>query len=231
MNMYFSLITAAEGRNSAAAHERLRADAYADHQWLWRFFRAVPGGSREFLFRRQDRADAPRYYVVSQSQPDGGNSAWSVQSREYAPILRPGEQLRFDLRANPVVTVTDGNQSRRHDVVMHAKKRLLQQRGLRAWAQWTESDKPALADLVRDTCSTWLDQRAERLGCEIDRDSLSVEAYVQHRGKGEKVQFSTVDLSGGLTVVEPARMLDALYRGVGHARAFGCGLLLVRRST
>lgn len=227
--MYFSLITPAEGSESAAAHERLRAGAYADHQWLWRFFPSERGSSREFLFHREDRKGVPRYYVVSRLEPEGGSSPWRVHSRAYEPRLRTGDRLAFDLRANPVVTVTNGKQSRRHDVVMHAKRRLLQERGLAMWREWEGEDKPALVDLVRETCGRWLSERQERLGCAIDPDTLCVEAYVQHRGKKDQMRFSTVDFSGMLTVVAPAVLLETLYRGVGHARAFGCGLLLVRR--
>ena len=32
-----------------------------------------------------------------------------------------------------------------------------------------------------------------------------------------------------LEVADPARFFDALVRGVGPAKAFGCGLMLVRR--
>ena len=44
------------------------------------------------------------------------------------------------------------------------------------------------------------------------------------------LRFSTVDLSGELTVLEPEIFANALYDGIGHAKAFGCGLLLVRRA-
>lgn len=227
--MYFSLIAPAQGCESAAAHERLRTDAYADHQWLWRFFPAVPGSRRQFLFRRNTRGDSTSYYVVSQMPPERANSVWTVYSREYAPRLAAGDRLQFSLRVNPVITTTEDSQSRRHDVVMHAKKRLLRERGLSTWQEWHDSDKPLLANLVRETCASWLSSRAERLGCEFDCDQLTVEGYQQHRGKSDKVRFSTVDFSGTLTVMAPAEMIETLYRGVGHARAFGCGLLLVRR--
>lgn len=41
-------------------------------------------------------------------------------------------------------------------------------------------------------------------------------------------RFSTVDFSGERTVTDPGLFGTALPTGIGHAKAFGCGLLLVR---
>ena len=40
---------------------------------------------------------------------------------------------------------------------------------------------------------------------------------------------STLDFSGLLTVTAPEKFLSALYGGIGPAKGFGCGLLLVKR--
>ncbi len=227
--MYFSLITPSAGQERAAAHEWMQG-AYGEHQWLWRFFPAVQGSPRDFLFRRADLGDMPRYYVLSKRIPEHCGPAWKVQSREYAPRLEVGDRLQFELRANPVVTVTHEGKSKRHDVVMQEKKRLLQARGLARWDEWQGDDKPGMYELAHETCGKWLSERGKRLGFEVDQHSLSVEAYQQHRGKKEALRFSTVDFSGALTVLGPETFSNALFDGIGHAKAFGCGLLLVRRA-
>ena len=226
--MYFSLITPRAGREMAAAHEWMQG-AYGEHQWLWKFFPAPDGSPRDFLFRRSDLGDTPRFYVLSKRKPEAFGSAWSVQSREFSPRLEIGDQLQFDLRANPVVTVSSDGKSKRHDVVMQEKKRLLQERGLARWDDWRDEDKPSLYTIARETCGQWLIERGNRLGYELDEQSLSVEAYQQHRGKKETLRFSTVDFSGTLTVIDPEAFMGALFKGISHAKAFGCGLLLVRR--
>ena len=38
-----------------------------------------------------------------------------------------------------------------------------------------------------------------------------------------------MDFTGKLTVLDAAKFGAALTQGIGHAKAFGCGLLLVRR--
>ncbi|MCI5220551.1 MAG: type I-E CRISPR-associated protein Cas6/Cse3/CasE, partial [Candidatus Electrothrix sp. LOE2] len=43
------------------------------------------------------------------------------------------------------------------------------------------------------------------------------------------IQFSLLDLSDRLTVTDPNVFTRALFRGIGPAKGFGCGLLLVRR--
>lgn len=227
--MYFSLITPCAGQERAAAHEWMLG-AYGEHQWLWRFFPAANGSPRDFLFRRSDLGDMPRFYVLSKRAPERAGSAWNVQSREYSPRLEVGDRLQFELRANPVVTVTRDGKSKRHDVVMQEKKRLLQARGLARWDEWQGDDKPGMYEIAHETCGKWLGERGKRLGFEVDQHSLSVEAYQQHRGKKEALRFSTVDFSGTLTVVAPDAFAGALFDGVGHAKAFGCGLLLVRRA-
>jgi CRISPR system Cascade subunit CasE len=227
--MYFSLITPAPGREREAAHEW--ADGpYSEHQWLWRFFPAPDGTSRDFLFRRQDVGGFPRFYVVSSRPPQSQGLAWHIQATDYAPRLQTGQWLRFDLRANPVVTRSQDGKSGRHDVVMDEKRRLLQERGLAHWKEWQGGDKPPLHDLVQKSCLEWLQSRASRLGFEIDEQSLIVDRYQRHTEKEGRLRFSTADFSGILKVTDPAAFEKTLYAGVGHAKAFGCGLLLVRRT-
>ncbi len=226
--MHFSLITPTAGQERDAAHEWTHG-AYAEHQWLWRFLPAPPGTPRSFLFRRRDVGGLPRFYVVSDRAPVAPSPHWQVRSKPYAPELVAGDGLAFELRANPVVTLSNANgKSARHDVVMQEKTRLLKERNLTRWADWSTPDKPALPELVQRTCSTWLQARCQRLGIAVDLASLRVEGCEQHRGKGGGLRITTVDFSGHLRVVDADALRHALFAGVGHAKAFGCGLLMVR---
>lgn len=226
--MYFSLIKPKEGRARDAAHE-WASGPYVEHQWLWQFFPAPDGTRRDFLFRRWDTEGMPRFYVVSNRPPQPFSTAWSIQTRGYAPMLEVGAPLGFDLRANPVVTHSGEGKHARHDVVMQEKKRLLQEHGLARWHEWQESDKPALYTLVHRTCGAWLRARASRLGFQLDEANLAVDGYQQHKERNGRLRFSSVDLSGKLTVVDPTAFGVALRDGIGPAKAFGCGLMLVRR--
>lgn len=61
-----------------------------------------------------------------------------------------------------------------------------------------------------------------------DEATMRAEGYEQHRGKGGALRLSSVDISGRLRVSDPAALQRALFGGIGHGKAFGCGLLLVR---
>jgi len=226
--MYFSLISSIPGQERDAAHERLRG-AYFEHQWLWNFFPAVTGTTRDFQFRRHDLDGLLRFYVVSRSAPVSPFRSWQVQSKRYAPSLAADDCFVFELRANPVITSRDASgKAARHDVVMWEKTRLLRERNLARWADWLTSDRPTLPDLVERKCGEWLKARCQRLGISVDDQTLRADGYLQHRGKNGELKFSTIDFSGQLRVVDPAALQAALFYGVGHAKAFGCGLLLIR---
>ena len=42
-------------------------------------------------------------------------------------------------------------------------------------------------------------------------------------------RFLSVELTGELVVKDPVRFLDMIKKGIGPAKAFGCGLMLIRR--
>jgi CRISPR system Cascade subunit CasE len=225
--MYFSLITPEEGQEREAARQWTKS-AYAEHQWLWRLFPAAPGTPRDFLFRRRDVDGLPRYYVVSKRPPLSAQPGWQIETKAYELRIEAGTRLRFDLRANPVVTRTVNGKSVRHDVVMHEKKRLLAQRELSHWTDVPHSDRPAAYDLIHRACTAWLQARAPRLGFEVEAEAISVDGYQRQAEKSGSLRFSTVNFSGLLTVRDAQAFATALCEGIGHAKAFGCGLLLVR---
>ena len=67
--------------------------------------------------------------------------------------------------------------------------------------------------------------------CEIA--SFQWQAYQAHpiAPKGDKAQFRSVDLQGELIVNDPDRFLDLLIKGIGPAKGFGCGLMLVKAAS
>jgi CRISPR system Cascade subunit CasE len=231
--MFFNFITPTPGSERDAAHALL-GGPYEEHQWLWRFFPGDANAKRDFLFRRSERDGMAQYHVVSARPPVSPDNAWMVQSRKYAPHIAPGTRLQFELRANPVVRTRRDGKACRDDVVMAEKKRLLQARGLNRWADWINDDRPVLYDLVMRTCKEWLCKCGERGGFAVDEEALLVDAYQNHVEKRQlpkerRLRFSSIDFAGILTVTDTDRLHDALIHGIGPAKAFGCGLMLVRR--
>lgn len=215
--MYFSVINPAIERVRAAVHDMTHAP-YDMHRWLWRFFGGDKDAERDFIFRRHDLDGLPRFYVVSARRPVAFSEDWEVQTRSYAPQPAVGQRLSFVLCANPVVSKKNENgKSRRHDVVMQAKKLL------------PREDLPDTGELVAQTCLAWLQSRAEKAGFELV--GATADAYrpqQAHKRNVDPIQFSSVEFSGELIVRDPQAFQRTLLQGLGHAKAFGCGLMLVK---
>lgn len=229
-------------------------DLYRQHQLLWKLFDLppkLPNAPAPFLFRSEQHERLPRFYVLSHMVPMDRSGKWLIEPVKYQPLLESGDRLTFKLRANPVVRKPGGlvldengqpkqrvsgartgqakHKITRHDVVMEAKRRM-------GWKELSQDERPDLAHVIQEVASNWLLDRSDSIGCQIDHDSLRVDGHTVHRLQGERhlkdgkaICLSTVDFDGVLEVLDPLRFLSALYSGVGPAKAFGCGLLLVRR--
>lgn len=219
MSMYFSrvrLLPSAETR-TVLRRNRAVGDAYRDHSLLWSLF-AAEEQKRDFLFRRY--ADRPlSYYVVSERRPQLNTGVFSVETRVFDPQLEEGAWVRFDLRANPVISrKVPGKRGERHDVLMNARKSV--------------EDKEQHAEAMEQAALQWLLKRLPQWGLKPRESSILTSAYTQHRlrQKGREISFSSLDYLGLAQVCDAVALQHALTEGVGHARGFGCGLLLVRRA-
>jgi CRISPR system Cascade subunit CasE len=201
---------------------------YGQHQALWKLFEVAQKERTEraeFLFRTEEKDGLPTFYVLSQRQPHDRTGLWDIESKPYQPDILIGDRLTFKLRVNPVVTREGkaGSRSKRHDVVMDAKYQM-------NWKNLPEGQRPTLAYLAQEAGGTWLRARAERLGCKFDDATLRADGYRTWRQHSAKsIELSMLDLEGCLMVADPKSFKDALCKGVGPTKGFGCGLLLVRR--
>ncbi len=225
--MYFSRVRMApEAHSVEKAVSFLNKGGYAVHQLLWQLFPNGPDAKRDFIYRQEWQNGWPVFYMVSQREPVPVNGTLSVETKHYDPMLTPGQRFGFTLRANPVVTRKKENGKRvRHDVVMDAK-----------FQKRTQSDtgnSVLPSELIEMAGIKWLNERSNSLGFEIEGQATSVDGYLQHRffkkGKKFPIRYSTIDYNGILNISDPTRFLKTLYEGIGHAKAFGCGLMLVRR--
>ena len=93
-----------------------------------------------------------------------------------------------------------------------------------------ETDLPRRTALAQEVAPEWLARHD--FGLDVDADSVQVEAYDQFRfvhPEGGKLTLARLDLRGTGTVRDAQALRQALYKGIGRARGFGFGLLLVRR--
>lgn len=222
--MYFSTVDISPSIwADAVRRDLLRAeDAY--HGFIWSLFDGDPNAERDFIYRVEGDATPPRFVVVSERKPNAV-AGLNIQSRVFAPQLTAGDRLAFQTRVNPIVQRSRGRgaNSAKHDVVMDAKHRERDD-----MAAGTEYER------VYQAVGDWFGQREDTHGFTLDRSSFQVSDYRQHRlRRGLRrvpMQFSSVDCQGILTVTDPEKVLRLALSGFGSARAFGCGLVLLRRS-
>jgi CRISPR system Cascade subunit CasE len=198
-----------------------RGEAQLDHALVWRLF-SGDSVARDFIFRREAPLSgaskaALSYLVVSERRPEE-SSIFTVETKPYAPRIAADECLRFDLRANPVVSRRAGERMQRHDVLMDARKQC--------------ADLAERTDRMYAAALAWLMKRAPLWGLDVRPETVLMDGYRQLRlpGKGDQASFSELDYRGQATVADPELLLRALTKGVGHARSYGCGLLLVKRA-
>lgn len=231
--MYLSRVrVATEGLDRRALLALMAGDAYGNHQLLWQLFSTQQ--ERTFLFRQEieqeqfsfgsDSRGLPLFYVLSEAPPTSVPGLLQAETKVMAPKLRKGDALTYRLRANPTIARKREGQPRsvRHDVLMDAKKQC-QNTGIT-----DPSDIKAKMDAA---AGGWLAQRAMNAGFELSAQPI-VSGYRQHviRRKGQEIRFSSVDYEGVLTVIEPDKFTQTLNQGLGRSRAFGCGLMLVKRA-
>ncbi|UFN49153.1 type I-E CRISPR-associated protein Cas6/Cse3/CasE [Roseomonas sp. OT10] len=192
----------------------------AGHHLIWSVFSDGPERRRDFLWREE----APgRFLALSARRPEDATGLFTVESRPFEPALAPGDRLGFALRANPVVSRTagPGRRGQRHDVVMDA---------LRHVPPGPERAEARPATIL-SAGRAWLAGQGERHGFRPD-GTVAVDGYerrpVPREGGGTAV-LGVLEFEGVLTVEDPARFLAALAAGFGKARAFGLGLMLIRR--
>lgn len=205
-------------------------DPYGQHQAIWKLFDLPPkeeraGQPAPFLFRAEQQDGLPVFYVLSAQCPQDRQGLWQVDPKRYIPDIQVGDRLAFKLRVNPTVArrVAGKGRSQRHDVVMDTKRR-------NGWKDLPEDAGPTLAHVAYEAGVSWLQSRQEHLGVKLSDVGLRVNGYRTWRQRADKgIALSTLDFEGNVTVTDRECFLDALLLGVGPAKAFGCGLLLVRR--
>ena len=201
---------------------RRSATRQPGHHLIWSLFADDAGRRRDFLWREMERGV---YFILSARWPRDRHGLFEIaEPKPFTPLLAPGDRLGFALRANPVVRRRDPGRRRsvKHDIVMDAlRKSKIDRAGQRLSA-------------VREQGFAWLERQGRKQGFEVAPDCVQMDGYEQHRiprrGSRHTMAFSTIDFEGILTVRDPDALLTAITRGFGASKAYGCGLMLIRRA-
>ena len=203
------------------------SNADQSHGLVWTLFnhveRADERKDRAFLYREIEPGS---FIVVAKTPPLDPHGLWVLDKpKDYAVEVSAGDRLSFVMRANPAVAVPRPGEKRgaRADAIMHAKTKL----AVAERKNFTAKDASTIA-------VQWLARRGPALGFKLDTEATSADGYQQIRIPGADrkpaIVYSEIEFTGALTVTDPNLLRHALYNGIGKARAYGCGLMLIRRA-
>lgn len=195
---------------TGATEQRLIAvDGYGWHRVAWQAFPGLDGQLRPFLFRLDSSPDGftllllSRYHRPERPQwcPE---SCWDVKT--IAPGFLRYPVYRFDTRANPTLCVV------KLDASGQPKK---------------NGRRKPITKLAEQTA--WLERKAAESGFRlIDIPEVGICQDQVFRKHSDRGVHTGVRFRGVLEVTDAARFEDAFYKGIGTAKAFGFGMLLLQ---
>ena len=197
------------------------------HRLVWLLFQDIPDSERDFLWRDDGGG---KLMILSRRRPSDPKQLFEIETQEFDPKLSVGDRLSFVLRANPTVArkgarpqPEPGTRTRgqRADVVMDA---------LRAISR--EERAKQRDEIACEATQRWLEKQGARSGFSVT-GPVAVGGYTQiaiERRRGRPAGFSVVDIAGRIEITDSDAFLARLPQGFGSAKAFGNGLMLIRRA-
>ena len=175
--------------------------------------RCFEGERQHPLWRIDKRAGIYLVLVVSKTVPDFTNfisqfgvSGIQPQTKSYDAFLtsgiRQGEIMRFHITANPTIK-KNGKR-----IPLNLKR--------------TEHQKYCASD--------WIKDRLLNHGAELI--TVDISAFESHKIRSEQknIVMVSADFDGYLKVIDRDKFEDALKNGIGHGKAYGCGMLSVMKN-
>ncbi len=171
--------------------------------------------------------DKCKNYLLSEdgiSNPDYKNIAPSYRG------LRKGQTLAFSLRANPTKRIfkpTKGD-----DMLKGKRVALLREEEQIDWlvrkGDEREEDCPGGFEILAKKIREQNDEISQIVHVKTTPEGKQTGRKSDEKGKHRMTQL-TVGFDGLLRITNPDAFRETLVRGIGPAKAFGCGLMLVKR--
>jgi len=250
---YFSRVRLERDRVPLGALAELFASGHPGHTLAWKFFGDHASRERDFIFRTEQSDEAITLYTVSSREPEPWEDYADLISKPYAPVLEPEMLFEFRLLVNPNVSAPareQGKRGKKVDAIMHAKHILYNDEARPIWLAQAfdglqeegiiDANASNRSDMIRDhdafvqACGVaWLQKRGTSAGFQVSNQHTTVTGYGQQRfakrpRSKKTVQFSSFEASGVLQVTDPAIFLNTLYNGIGSAKAYGNGLMMIK---
>lgn len=178
------------------------------------------------LWRLDSSGHEHALYVVAPEMPEFRHlveqAGWATrppQRADYAPLLdslRIGQEWRFRLRANPVKSVK-GSEAR------GTIRPLAGQAGQLEWFMRQATQHGFY--IPRQEAK----EEASALVTITERNDLGFER--RSEGRRDRVSIRAVQYDGVLRITDREAIRRALVWGIGRGKAYGCGLMTLRRAT
>jgi CRISPR system Cascade subunit CasE len=194
------------------------------------------GENSRSLWRLEAGRDDLKLYLLSERIPSlehlqeqaGWANEETWESRPYDTMLsrlQIGQQYGFRLTANPVHTVTNeqGIKRKLAHVTVAQQAKWLADRGESIGVRFLSSVDGSSAEPAGS-------HKAEAQEVEVssviaDAVLVSQRETLRFRRGDQHVTLARAQFDGKLEVTDATRLRDALTKGVGRAKAYGCGLL------
>ena len=197
----------------------------AHHRLMWSVFSDGAARERDFLWRSDGQG---RFLTLSARTPAPSDLFQPHETKAFEPRLNVGDRLQFKLRVNATkdrATASRGPKSRRRD----RRVDIVMDRLYREAAP--SAGRPELRDRIAEAAaSEWMTRQGADRG--FRRITTAVESYSTvnlGRRRRQSATLGILDLLGAIEVTCPDLFVQALARGFGRAKAWGCGLMLIRR--
>jgi len=181
---------------------KLARNPYEIHRYLWRLFAGMSEDKRSFLYRVSYGKDNEPLRILMQSLYEPS----ATDNIKGCGILR---KKVF----NPALKEKD---RLRFVLCANPTKRLAKERC-----------RVPLID--EEQLIAWIQKKLE-YAATFENVEITDNRNLYFRKNGKAGKIVTTTFEGLLTVSDPALMHTALLQGIGPAKAFGCGLMLVRRA-
>jgi CRISPR system Cascade subunit CasE len=225
--MFLSKVSFSPSQITATVRQ-LRSSPYKEHQMIWNLFNNTTGQQRDFLYRREDvPGTLPFFYLLSTRKPSDSNVALDIETKSFHPTLLKDDHLAFSLRANAVITRKENDQSKKR-----IRRDIIEAKVDEYRIKYPKMDeRPNSAMIHSEAAKEWLDRQGTQNGFRVDNFFVENHQYHKVNKPGDKNirQFNSLDFHGKLIVTDEQKFLPLLLQGVGRSKAFGCGLLLIRR--
>jgi CRISPR system Cascade subunit CasE len=182
-------------------------DTYAWHQAVWKAFPGRDGEPRDFLTRLDRHREGFRLLIVSPTQPERPDwcppDGWRTKPIPESYFGKT--RYAFQLSANPTKKVAS-----------------------RADGTLTKNGRRVPLG-TREELVEWIRRKGDQGGFTVDESTLRTFSRGREyfRKNGRQGLHSAVELKGVLTVTDPAKFHETFTHGIGTAKAFGFGLLVM----